>query len=176
VTASSKTIAANLAVLAGKSDIDVLAKAKAKTKSSKLENSKVLEGRKKTTPSIPTRVVKPLPIMHRRIADDTTVVPLLTAETVAKETCRFVHSNVPMQYIKDLADKAHKTFNNKDGKFAEGIRSRGEKGRDHLYAFMQAWISEMLKKDHPDLFKKLPVSFSRNEPGEDDNKPPDSDD
>jgi hypothetical protein len=63
----------------------------------------------------------------------------------------------------DLAKRAEATYAANES-FRKIIKSRGDRGRDSLYAFMRHWLASDLHKNSPRIYARLPGEFSLGHP------------
>jgi hypothetical protein len=97
--------------------------------------------------------------VHSGIQRDTPLVPRAAAEQIVEETSRLVGKTLPPQWAGLLAQRAEVTYAN-GLRFRRRIQSRGDEGRDWLWAFMRHWVSALILKQRPELFRKLPSGYS----------------
>ncbi len=91
---------------------------------------------------------------------DTILLPWAIGESVVMEAAQFLHVALPEEYIDRLAAKADRVYLHRRGsRFWRQMRARGHAGRDALYMFMRHWLSGLLQRERPALFRRLPVCF-----------------
>jgi hypothetical protein len=117
------------------------------------------------------------------IARDTPLMPWIIADTVCAEASRHLDSDIPLEYIDALDAKAERCYArgaapgtarrsgsdfhlgaNPFKTFRQRIRSRDNKGRAYLHAYMRHWLYAFLTRDHRQLALKLPPEFSIGRP------------
>lgn len=88
----------------------------------------------------------------------TGILPIVVAEGVVDEVQMNLDVDLSAdRYTERLVDEAERIYaHNKD--FQKKIRAGG-RGRDTLWAFMRHWLSSYLRKDHPEVFRRLPQEF-----------------
>jgi hypothetical protein len=87
----------------------------------------------------------------RSIDEDTGIIPAAAAETVVEKAARLTGMDSVTDreigfYVGRLVETAE-TLYRTNLAFRKKLQASGNKGRDHLYAFMQHWISSMFLKD-----------------------------
>ena len=93
----------------------------------------------------------------KNIEDETSIMPWLLAETAIESTpgTEALTFEEIRAYGDALADTANAIYKANPA-FRKKIKGpRGNAGRDRLYAFMQHWFAPMLKKDHPDIYRRV---------------------
>jgi hypothetical protein len=90
---------------------------------------------------------------------DTLLMPDVIAESVVQEVERFLKSDLPDNFAKRLAAKAHYLYP-RHKYFHKGMNRPGNRGRENLLMFMRHWTAGWLKRERYALYKKLPWSFS----------------
>jgi hypothetical protein len=102
-------------------------------------------------------------MMKRSIAkDEPSLMTDVIAETVIQTAERLVGMSLSNIYfdkaVKHLVDHAEVSYAASDN-FAKKIRAKGNKGRDALYVFMEHWLASWLKKNIPEVYRKLPRGY-----------------
>ena len=102
---------------------------------------------------------------HSTIEADTVLLPEVIADTVAHELGVYLHDfhcytprthpDHLVAYLVKRAEQIHAA--NKD--FRKKLQSRGNKGRDTLYAFMRHWSAGYVKDNWPGAFELLPSGY-----------------
>lgn len=96
---------------------------------------------------------------------DTILLPFVIADSVVIEAGRFLGVDLPADYADRLAAKADRIYLARPGsRFWRQMRARSNAGRDALYMFMRHWLSGLLLRERPALFRRLPVSFHLGRP------------
>ena len=88
------------------------------------------------------------------------LVPEWIAESVVQEVERFLKADLPADWARRLAAKAHHLFP-RHKHFHKVLNCRGNGGRETLYMFMRHWTAAWLKRERYPLYKKLPWSFGQ---------------
>ncbi len=89
---------------------------------------------------------------------DTLLTPEWIAEIVVQEAERFLKTDLPANFAKRLAAKAHHLYP-RHKHFHKGMNRPGNRGRENLYMFMRHWTAGWLKCEGNPLHKKLPYSY-----------------
>jgi hypothetical protein len=85
------------------------------------------------------------------------------AESIVQEVERFLHAELPANWERRLAAKAHYLYpRHKHSK--AGLNHPGWRGRENLRMFMRHWTAGWLKRAKSPLYKKLPYSFADGRP------------
>jgi hypothetical protein len=97
-----------------------------------------------------------------KIEDDTPIMPWVVAQSVIEEAQKETGASLNVRnLVRSLSTRAQTTYEHNED-FRKKVRGRGDSGRDTLYAFMRHWLAAYLKKEQPDVFRKLPGDwFSR---------------
>ena len=91
---------------------------------------------------------------------DTLLTPLWVAESVAQEAERFLKADLPPNWARRLAAKAHYLYP-RHKHFHKGLNRPGNRGRENLLMFMRHWTAGWLKRESYALFKCLPRSYAQ---------------
>jgi len=108
------------------------------------------------------------------ITKDTPILPELIADRIFWEMAAFIKFKIKDNKLADELENRSKEFINllvekQDSLYQNSVdwrkkmRSKGNKGRDTLYSFMQHWLSGLLKDNMPNVLKKLPNGYSNGE-------------
>jgi hypothetical protein len=89
---------------------------------------------------------------------DTLLTPLWVAESVVQEVERFLKAELPANWARRLAAKAHYLYR-RHKHFHKGLNRPGNRGRENLLMFLRHWTAGWLRREHYALYKKLPWSF-----------------
>jgi len=97
----------------------------------------------------------------RSIGLDTVIMPDVIAESVVEQAERLANLGLSERdlgyYAGRLVEQAE-TLYQTNPDFRKKVQAGGNRGRDHLHAFMQHWISSLFIKDtgnRPDVRKAL---------------------
>lgn len=90
-----------------------------------------------------------------RIEDDTPIIPRAVAECVCEEVSRWLGEPLPREWVGELADRANLIYRHNPG-FRQLMRSRGNRGRNCLWAFTHHWLCALVASRRPDLWECLP--------------------
>jgi hypothetical protein len=90
---------------------------------------------------------------------ETPLVPLAAAETVIEEISQFLGEPLPRRYAHALAHRARRCYAH-GRNFRRRLCEPGDHGRDWLYCFLRHWLAARLQADRPQLYARLPLSFS----------------
>ena len=104
------------------------------------------------------------------IEDDTPILPTVIADSVIREVQMFFvgkglqdsigeNTEPVVDYLTNYAERVYAA----NTAFRKRIRSRGNAGRDYLYAFMRHWLAGWLKDHSPEAFRQLPSGFASGE-------------
>jgi hypothetical protein len=104
-----------------------------------------------------------------RIEDETLLLPHLIAEYVVEEAAIYfeqvtdgrIHRPIvglEPSVVDYLANHAQQIYEHNES-FRKLLRSKSNRGRDSLYAFMRHWTAGHLKDSHGALFALLPQSY-----------------
>jgi len=96
---------------------------------------------------------------HTRIEDDTPIVPRAIAVWVCEEASVWLGEPFPRQWAAELADRADLIYQ-LNARFRQSMRSRGNRGRDLLWAFTRHWLCALLASRRPDLYERLPRGYA----------------
>ncbi len=96
---------------------------------------------------------------EERVARETGLLPWLVAEAVCAEAARLLGSEEPYRYAPRLAARAVQLYA-VNAPFARRLRAPGERGREHLRAFLRHWLAARLARDHRALYHRLPPAYS----------------
>ena len=128
----------------------------------------------------PSRRRKPRPAWTREllaalrpgIERATHLMPWLIADSVLGEAARFLDTDLPPEWADWLDARAERVFARR-GQFHRLISSNasgGNAGRDQLYNFMRHWLASRLARERPELYRRLPWSYSLGRPLEHDRR------
>ena len=96
---------------------------------------------------------------RRWIERDTPIVPGAVAQAVWQEASAWLDVELPREWIRRLAVRADVIFFN-NPRFRQKIRGQGDSGRDWLWMFVRHWLAAMIRKRSPQLYARLPASYS----------------
>ena len=99
------------------------------------------------------------PDRARRIEQETPVVPRAIAEAVCEEAGAWLQQPLPRRWVRELIAHANTVYDH-DARFRRKVSAKGDAGRDWLWMFMRHWFGALLKNRRPQLFDRLPASFS----------------
>ncbi len=91
------------------------------------------------------------------------LTPLWVAESIVQEVERFLHAELPANWARRLAAKAHYLYR-RHKHFKAGLNRPGWRGLENLRMFMRHWTAGWLKRERSPLYKKLPWSFGMGHP------------
>jgi hypothetical protein len=94
-----------------------------------------------------------------RIEADTPIVPRAVAVSVWAEACAWLDEELPREWICRLAVRADVIYFH-NPRFRRKIRGQGNTGRDWLWMFTRHWLAAMIRKRSPQLYARLPASYS----------------
>jgi hypothetical protein len=86
-------------------------------------------------------------------------MPEAIAESVVKESERFLQADLPADYAARLAAKANYLYP-RHKHFHKMLNRPGNRGRGNLYVYMRHWTASWLKHERRRLFSQLPYTFS----------------
>ncbi len=98
-------------------------------------------------------------LWRTRIEDDTPIVPRAVAMGVCEEASLWFGEPFPRQWEAELAERANVIYQY-NARFHRLMRSRGNRGRDALWAFTRHWLCALLASRRPDLFCRLPRGYA----------------
>ena len=93
------------------------------------------------------------------IERETPLLPRVVAEAVLAEASEWLDSPLPPSWIDELAARAEEVYD-ANARFRRTLRSRGDEGRDWLWAFTRHWLAALLQQQAPHLHLRLPASYS----------------
>lgn len=93
------------------------------------------------------------------IMRDTPLVPRAAAAQVLEEASGLLDEQLPLEWILQLVARAEATYESGAG-FRRRIRSLGNEGREWLWAFMRHWLAEMILREKPAWFGRLPAGYA----------------
>lgn len=94
-----------------------------------------------------------------RLERDTALTPLWVAESIVQEVERFLKTELPANWARRLAVKAHYLYP-RHKHFHQMLNRPGNFGRHNLCVYMRHWTAGWLKREGSALYKKLPYSFA----------------
>jgi hypothetical protein len=94
-----------------------------------------------------------------QIEPDTPIVPRAVAVSVWAEACVWLDEELPHEWIRRLAVRADVIYFH-NPRFRRKIRGQGNTGRDWLWMFTRHWLAAMIRKRSPQLYARLPASYS----------------
>ncbi|MGN6555700.1 MAG: hypothetical protein ACTHLW_18480 [Verrucomicrobiota bacterium] len=89
---------------------------------------------------------------------DTSLMPLWIAESVVQEAERFLKKELPANWARRLAAKAHYLYP-RHKHFHKGLNRPGNRGRETLLMFMRHWTAGWLKRERCALYQQLPWEY-----------------
>ena len=90
---------------------------------------------------------------------DTLLMPDAIAESVVSEASRYLNAELPEDFAKRLAAKAHRLYG-RHAHFHKMLNRPGNRGRDYLYMYMRHWTCSWLKRERYALYKRLPWNYA----------------
>jgi len=93
-----------------------------------------------------------------RLERDTLLTPLWVAESIVQEVERYLKADLPADWARRLAAKAHYLYP-RHKHFHKGLNRPGWRGLENLRMFMRHWTAGWLRREHRMLHKRLPWSF-----------------
>ena len=140
-----------------------------KSPSSKRKNSRAaVPSATKPARKISTRAHrrKPRPAWQREflaelrpgIERKTQLMPWLIADSVLGEACCWLNTELPPEWADWLDARAERCFARRR-QFHRLISARNA-GRDNLCKFMRHWLASRLARERPELFRRLPFTYS----------------
>lgn len=93
-----------------------------------------------------------------RLERDTNITPLWVAESIVQEVERYLKAELPANWARRLAAKAHYLYP-RHKHFKAGLNRPGWRGLENLRMFMRHWTAGWLKRAKSPLYKKLPYDF-----------------
>jgi hypothetical protein len=94
-----------------------------------------------------------------RIERETPLVPQVIAEGVWDEACEWLGTRLPVSWIRHLTNRAEVLYL-RNPRFRCRLQEPGDRGRDWLWAFNRHWLAALIHQKRPNLFQRLPGSFS----------------
>ena len=91
------------------------------------------------------------------------LMPDVMAECLVREVERFLNTDLPDDFAKRLAAKAHYLYA-RHKHFHKGLNRPGNRGRENLLMFLRHWTAGWLKRERHSLYKQLPWSFGMGHP------------
>jgi len=95
------------------------------------------------------------PAPSRRIDQETPIVPRAIAEGVCEEACVWLRQPLPRTWAKSLVTHANEAYAH-NARFRRRVRNPANAGRDWLWAFMRHWLAALIRRNRPDLYRRLP--------------------
>ncbi len=86
----------------------------------------------------------------------TGICPLYAAVAVADELEHYLRAALPADVADQLARRAERVLPH-NARWGRRVKGRG--GREFLRMFMRHWLSGLLWRRRPDLFRRLPASY-----------------
>jgi len=119
----------------------------------------------------------PLPVFHAplddggwprwteppRIAHDTPIIPQAVAVCVWEEACQWLGEELPREWMIRLSEYAEAVYAS-NACIRRKLRGPGNGGRDWLWAFVRHWLAALIGRQRPELYARLPASFSMGAP------------
>ena len=96
---------------------------------------------------------------RRHIEADTPIVPRAVAVSVWSEACAWLDEELPRGWICRLAIRANVIYA-RNRRFRQKIHGPDNTGRDWLWTFTRHWLAAMILKRSPQLYTRLPASYS----------------
>lgn len=97
------------------------------------------------------------------LQEETPLVPEAVAYRVCEEASVFLDAELPASWAALLVEKTA-VISMHNPRFRRMLCSRGNRGRDGLWAFMRHWLAALIAKQLPALFARLPADYSRGQP------------
>ena len=88
----------------------------------------------------------------------TQLMPWLVADSVVGEACRWLDTELPPEWADWLDARAERCFARRR-QFHRLISARNA-GLDYLYKFMRHWLASRLARERPQLYRRLPFTYS----------------
>jgi hypothetical protein len=98
-----------------------------------------------------------------RIEIDTPIVPHAIAAGVWSEASVWLGEELPRRWIAELVKRANAIYA-RNLRFRRNLRGKGSRGRDWLWVFTRHWLCAMIRKNRPDLHRRLPDSYNTGSP------------
>jgi DNA-binding ferritin-like protein len=103
------------------------------------------------------------------IEDETPILPHVVADAVIHELALYFYRKFKFELpnTQGLADQLSKQAQQiyaHNEQFRKKLKSKGNAGRDYLYAFMRHWLSGLVKDTQPAMFDKIPADFRVGKP------------
>lgn len=100
------------------------------------------------------------PIARRRprIESETPLLPEVIAAAVLEEASVWLGVRLPRKWIGQMTIRAEAAYE-ANARFRGHLKERGNAGRDWLWAFSRHWLSALIERHRPDLFRRLPEVF-----------------
>jgi hypothetical protein len=96
---------------------------------------------------------------NRTIESETSIVPHSVATVVLEEASRWLGTPLPQHWARELIDRANTVYAH-NARFRRTLQSKGNAGRDLLWAFARHWLCAMVGRDQPHLHQQLPGSYN----------------
>ena len=96
---------------------------------------------------------------HPSIVGDTPMVTRAAAEAVWEEAHQLLGEELPQEWIDLLAEKAETIYAHST-RFRRRLRGANCSGRDWLWAFMRHWLADLVLKQEPAWYARLPVRYA----------------
>ena len=94
-----------------------------------------------------------------KLAAETALLPWLVPESVCGEAARWLGSDAPREFASLFSARAVRLYS-ANPTFARRLRAKRNAGRECLQSFMRHWLAARLARQHPVLFRLLPLVFS----------------
>ena len=89
----------------------------------------------------------------------TSIAPHSIASAVVEEASRWLGTPLPRRWVRELTARAETIYQH-NGHFRRTLRTRGNVGRDRLWAFTRHWLCAIIARDRPHLHRLLPSSYN----------------
>ncbi|HLX60672.1 MAG TPA: hypothetical protein VKX17_05265 [Planctomycetota bacterium] len=95
---------------------------------------------------------------RHRLESETPLLPELVAQRVLGEAERWLEVRLPDEWTRSLARRAAACYQ-RNPRFRYWLRRPGNAGREWLYAFMRHWLSALILRNRPHLYRALPFDY-----------------
>lgn len=95
------------------------------------------------------------PQLERR----TPLRPQAAATAIVEALAEWLGEPPPRGYAAGLAHRARRVYAH-SAAFRAKMHRRGDASRDLLHVFLQHWLADRLRRERPDLFRRLPAGYA----------------
>jgi hypothetical protein len=99
----------------------------------------------------------------RGLDSETSIIPRAIAAGVLEEASVWLDTPVPRRWIDELTARANTVYA-LNPRFRQTLRSKGNLGRDRLWAFIRHWLCALISEYRPSLLARLPTHYQAGYP------------